>query len=143
MKKILPLVAVLALFLMNCGGGADAGASENSATGGGVTVGAPAAIETKDPITAPNPPITTAVSGIGINAGYASDGDALVIPTGFIASQCRFTAALATMQGSAISAQASVDDNGKVICKEVTQERVEIPPVTKGCVVSFVVLCVK
>jgi len=120
-------------FLLVSCGGADVGAAESNTTG--VTFDDPAALIQPPPITG---------TSVGVNAGYAGNGVTLDIPSGFDISQCRFTAALATMDGKAISAQVTVNQNtGLVKCTKVVQEREEVPPETKDCAASFTVLCTK
>lgn len=89
-----------------------------------------------------------AISGAGgnvaVDAGFAGDGTFIQIPAGFSASQCKFTAAAATIDGDAISIQVSINrETGEVVCEKVVQERTEIPPEVQGCTASYTVICVK
>ncbi len=128
------MILISAFVLSHCGGEgpspANASAGEEDSTG---VEGVP---EFKD----------AAITGgnVAVDAGYASDGVTVVIPTGFDPSQCKFTAALANIDGSAISTSVSIDSvTGQVTCKKVVQERVEIPAEEQGCVASYTVICVQ
>ena len=81
---------------------------------------------------------------VAVDAGFAGDGVFIQIPSGFTAAQCRFTASPATIDGSAISTQAGInDETGEVICEKVVQERPEVPPQFQSCTASYTVICVK
>ena len=81
---------------------------------------------------------------MAVDAGFAGDGTVVNIPTGFTASQCKFTAAPANIEGSAISTSASINSStGEVVCQKVVQERTNVPPETKSCVASYTILCIK
>lgn len=81
---------------------------------------------------------------IGVDAGYISDGTAITVPTGFTIDRCVMTAAPATISGSAISTRATVNSTtGRVTCKKVVQERVEVPAEEQGCVAAYTIICVK
>ena len=126
------------LFLTQCGGEtnltSDAQDTSSDQVGNGEASEEPASL-IHDPATG---------ATVAANAGFAANGVVLGIPTGFVASQCRFTASLATLDGKSLSAQAGIDETtGEVICKKVVQERVEIPPEIKDCTASFTVICVK
>lgn len=89
-----------------------------------------------------------AISGAGgnvaVDAGFAGDGTFIQIPAGFVAAQCKFTAAAATIDGRAISTQVSINrETGEVICEKVVQDRVEIPPEVQSCTASYTIVCVK
>ena len=93
-------------------------------------------------------PLTGASNEVAIDAGYASDGTAIPVPEGFTMENCRFTAAVSSVEGSVISSTASVDttssdDQAFIYCKKVVQERAEIPAETKSCSASFTMLCVQ
>lgn len=88
--------------------------------------------------------IAGAGGDVAVDAGFASNGTAISIPTGFTASQCKFTAAAANIDGSAISTTVSINTTtGEVVCEKVVQTREEIPPETKDCVASYTVICTK
>jgi hypothetical protein len=118
-----------------CGGegvseaqGADAGAEEGSDVFGGVKDAA----------------IAGAGGNVAVDAGFAGDGTVIQIPAGFTAAQCKFTASAATIDGSAISTQVSINrETGEVICEKVVQPRVEIPPEVQSCTASYTIVCVK
>ncbi len=90
----------------------------------------------------PRVAVTNTNGDISADAGYIADGDVIAIPAGFSADQCVFTAAPASVSGSAISTRATVNRlNGVVTCKQVVQERKEVQPTTKGCTASYTVIC--
>lgn len=98
-----------------------------------------------DAITAGNTAAKKAV--VAVDAGYASNGSSISLPSGFTASQCKFTASVATVDSSTISTRVAVassgDDVGLVTCLRTVQEREEIPATTQGCVASYTMLCTK
>lgn len=143
MKKALGGLMLLSMLgLVQCGG-ADAGpATEFSAE------------DTVGDTTKPFPIIkteartldlsATALTGISIDAGYAGNGTTINTPSEFTIDQCRFTAAISQVDGSALSTRVSVNtETGEVICEKVVQEREEVPPETKDCVAAFTIICVK
>ena len=137
MGKYFVLAVICALFLVHCGGDATTSAFAQDA-GGDLGGGSEVASGFKDAA------ITGAGGNIAVDAGFAANNTVIAIPSGFTASQCKFTSALATLDGKSISAQASIDhDTGRVICEKVVQERVEIPPEVKDCTASYTIICTK
>lgn len=140
MKGRLIFLAVGMLFLTRCGGvdtgpAGDAFAEEAGSADDLVPTIKEAAIsagsDTVNPI-------------VAVDAGFAGNGTTIGIPTGFTASQCKFTAAAANVSGSAISTSVSINTTtGTVRCEKVVQEREEVPPETKDCVASYTVICVR
>ncbi len=91
-----------------------------------------------------NAAVLGAAGAVAVDAGFATNGTIIAIPTGFTADQCRFTAAVATIDGNAISVSASInDETGEVICEKVVQDRPEIPAQTRDCTASYTILCTK
>lgn len=137
MKKNVLIVVMAALGLIHCGG-AEVSDAQVQAQDGTVSDSQQIAGGVKDAA------ITGAGGNIAVDAGFASDGTTINIPTGFTASQCKLTAAAATIEGSAISTRVSIDQTtGEVVCEKVVQERTEIPPEVKGCVASYTIICTK
>jgi hypothetical protein len=141
MKKALSFVVLIPFFLIHCGG----------EVGGGET---DPFVEEEAEATSENFPkvkndaITGGGGNIAVDAGYASNGTTISVPTGFVISQCKFTAAAATIDGDAISIFVSVDTTSdptaaRVVCEKVVQERVEIPPEANDCAAAFTMICVK
>jgi hypothetical protein len=92
----------------------------------------------------PQAVVASANAEVAADAGYISDGGTISIPTGFVASQCVFTAALASVSGAAISTRVSVNsEDGLVTCKYVVQEGAQDLPEEKSCAASFTVICAK
>jgi hypothetical protein len=88
--------------------------------------------------------IAGAGGNVAVDAGFAGDGTVIQIPAGFTSAQCKFTASAATIDGNAISTQASINrETGEVICEKVVQPRVEIPPEVQSCTASYTIVCVK
>ncbi len=134
---LLGLVSLGGLFLVQCGG-SDVGperqlmAQETSQVGSSTDLS----------------PVTKADSiggtTVAVDAGFASDGSSIAIPTGFTVTQCKFTAAAANIDGSALSTTVSINSTtGQVVCKKVVQEREEVPATSKSCAASYTVICVK
>jgi hypothetical protein len=134
MKTWLPAV-LLALSLSGCGaeaGGEALAETSEEALDGDIAGGV------KDAA------ISGAGGNVAVDAGFAGDGSVIQIPAGFTAAQCKFTASAATIDGSAISTQVSINRaTGEVICEKVVQPRVEIPPEVQGCTASYTIVCVK
>ncbi len=135
---LLALVVLAALTLVRCGG------AEGSSAGG-----MPAADDPEDLAPVVKSAAITAGSTDGqkavvaVDAGFAGNGTTIDIPTGFVASECKFTAAAANVSGSAISTSVSINSTtGEVVCEKVVQERVEVPPETQDCVASYTIICV-
>ncbi len=128
------VLAVSLVLLMSGCGGADEGASlETPATGSNSAAG-----ETITPQAA----VTNTGTTVAADAGDVSDGGTIAVPTGFVASQCVFTAALATVDGSAISSRTAVNTtSGVVTCKSVVQGKLQ--PEEKSCVASYTIICAK
>lgn len=81
---------------------------------------------------------------VAVDAGFASDGSSISIPSGFTATQCKFTAAAANIDGRALSTAVSINSTtGQVVCKKVVQDREEIPATSQSCAASYTVICVK
>ena len=144
MRKIYFLLPVFALLISACGG-ADIGPGLAHAEEAGSDTGGLIVPEIKaDSIsagTATNAPV------IAVDAGYASNGSTISLPTGFTAAQCKFTASVATIDSSTLSTRVAVATTGTsvglVTCLRTVQEREEIPATTEGCVASYTMICVK
>jgi hypothetical protein len=127
---------VFAAFLAGCG--AEAGSEAMAQTPEEETDGGEISGGVKDAA------ISGAGGNVAVDAGFAGDGSVIQIPSGFTAAQCKFTASAATVDGSAISTQVSINrETGEVICEKVVQPRVEIPPEVQGCTASYTIVCVK
>ncbi len=88
--------------------------------------------------------VTNTAGDVAADAGFIADGDSIEIPTGFVASQCVFTAGLSSVSGSALSSRVSVNTStGEVTCKAVTQDGEGVQPTEKGCTASYTVICAK
>ncbi|MBI2083538.1 MAG: hypothetical protein HYT76_08200 [Deltaproteobacteria bacterium] len=88
--------------------------------------------------------VTDTTGNIGAEAGFIADGDKITLPTGFTAEQCVFTAALASVSGSALSQRVAVNKTTAVVtCKTLVQERAEVQPTEKSCTASYTVICAK
>ncbi len=142
MKRIATYLMTAALFvgLVQCGG-ADAGPatsfSDDSAAESGED-GFPA-FKNAEAIS-----LSAAPTAMAVNAGYAGNGTTIDIPSDFEIDDCRFTAAIAQVDGSALSTRVSVNtETGEVVCEKVVQEREDIPPETKDCVAAFTIICVQ
>jgi len=135
MKYLLLFFLVVSIGLSACGGEA---VSEAEADVPEVESAADIAGGVKDAS------IAGAGGNIAVDAGFAGDGTVIQIPAGFTASQCKFTASPATIDGNAISTQASINrETGEIICEKVVQPRVEIPPEVQSCTASYTIICVK
>jgi len=131
--RILGVIAVSLMFFVHCGG-------EVTTTAFAQDAGQEGAVD----VSYKDAAITSADGNVGVDAGFAGNGTTIEIPTGFTAAQCKFTAAAANLDGSAISTSVSINhETGEVICQKLVQERVEIPPETVDCVASYTVICVK
>lgn len=138
MRKILGFIIVSLMFFVNCGGDVSTPAfAQDTPEDGTVEVGfksaaiSAGATDGKKPV-------------IAVDAGFAGNGTAIGVPTGFTADQCKFTAAAANIGGSSLSTSVSINlSTGEVVCEKLVQERVEIPPETKDCVASYTVICVR
>ena len=94
---------------------------------------------------------STALTGggtgnVAVDTGFASNGSVIAIPTGkgFTISDCKISVALASVEGSSLSTSVGVNQTtGAVVCKKLVQERTEVPPETKDCVVSYTLICLK
>ncbi len=138
--KELPLLFLGIIFWSACGATVQAQAVDSFTETEAGSVIVP---ETKaDSITAGG---TGKVAMVAVDAGFAGGGSTIPIPTGgFTAADCKFTAAVANVQGSALSTSVSINKTtGEVVSQKVVQERVEVPPTTKNCVASYTVICVK
>lgn len=134
MRSLLALIFISLMFLIHCGGEVTTPAFAEEGGDDGGTVEA----EFKDAA------ITGAGGDVAVDAGFAGNGTTIQIPAGFDVTQCKFTAAAATIDGSAISTNVSINhDTGAIVCQKIVQERVEIPPETKDCVASYTVICTK
>jgi outer membrane protein assembly factor BamB len=136
MSRALTWVVVLSGFLLLRCGGEVGGAQDGPAPEGEETTHSIPKVK--------NEAIISSDGNTAVDAGFAGNGTAISIPTGFVASQCKFTAAAANIDGSAISTSVSINTTtGEVICEKVVQEREEIPPETQDCVASYTVVCTK
>lgn len=134
MKRLFVLLGLAFLFCVHCGGESVAPVTDVQAAEAGSLGGAKA-------IT-----ISNSVTGntVAADAGFAADGSIVDIPDGFDADDCRFTAAVANLDGSALSTRVSINSTtGEVLCQKVVQERTEIPPATRDCVASYTMICVR
>ena len=78
------------------------------------------------------------------HAGFAGNGTAIAIPSSYAASQCKFTASAANIEGRAISTSVSINTStGEVVCEKVVQEREEVAPETRDCVASYTMICIR
>lgn len=135
MRNLFGMICLSLVFLIHCGGEATSTAHAEEVDSDFQTE---VASGFKDAA------ITGAGGNVAVDAGFAADGTVIALPAGFTAGQCKLTAALATLDGSSISAQVSIDhDTGRVVCQKVVQERVEIPPEVKGCTASYIIVCAK
>lgn len=141
MKKQISFIIVAAGFLIHCGG-ADVGprsasAEQNQAESDSGSIVVP---EIKNAAIS----VITGTPQIAIDAGYAGNGSTVSLPSGFTAAQCKFTAAVANVDGASISTYVSINSTtGVVTCTKVVQEREEVPATTKDCVASYTLMCVK
>lgn len=134
MKRFSLLILLASLALVHCNsGGADLGI--DNASGSSDTE-----VQTDFKDTA----VTGSNGNVAVDAGFASDGTIIAIPSGFTPDQCRFTAAIANVDGDAISVSASINtQTGQVVCKKVVQDRDTVPPEFVGCVASYTIICTK
>lgn len=134
MKKFLIVLLLSSFVMVHCGG-----------EGGKVVVGSEAqAQETAELVKFKNEAIPGAGGNVAVDAGFAANGTKISLPAGFTTAQCKMTAALANIQGNALSTSVAINTTtGEVICKKVVQEREEVPPETKDCVASYTIICVK
>ncbi len=80
---------------------------------------------------------------VAVDAGFAGNNTTIATPSGFTIDECKFTAAVAMVQGSAISTSVTVDSTtGDVTCEKVVQERSNVPAETQDCVASYTMICV-
>lgn len=145
MKKYFLLLPLLMLSLTACGG-ADVGPGTAHADEPSSETDNLILPEIKnDAISAGSTASMKAV--VAVDAGYASNGSSISLPSGFTAAQCKFTASVATVDSSTISTCVAIassgDDVGLVTCLRTVQEREEIPATTQGCVASYTMLCTK
>ena len=148
-KKIMTAALIFAAFgtsfsLIQCGG-ADVMPGENLA--GGEIQGSPQGnAEDLIPLIPKikNDSITNANDDIVVDAGFAGNGTAIAIPSSYAASQCKFTASAANIEGRAISTSVSINTStGEVVCEKVVQEREEVAPETRDCVASYTMICIR
>lgn len=140
MRALAIFLFSMSLILSACGGEALTGGVSSAEAGDDAAVAGDGEIAggVKDAA------ISGAGGNVAVDAGYAGNGTVIQIPAGFTASQCKFTAAPALIDGKASSIQASINrETGEVTCEKVVQERVEIPPEFQDCTASYTVICVK
>ena len=134
MKSYFGLLALVSLIFVNCGGALSGSEGEAIAQAGDTN-------SEEIQVTQKEDAISNTGATVSVDAGFASDGTTITPPAGF---QCKFTAAAANIDGSAISVSVSINQTtGAVTCKKVIQDRIEVPATTKGCVASYTMLCVK
>ena len=140
MKGLYGVLFIFSVFcLIQCGSGADATGDDAFAEQG---------LSDLNPIVKNEARIVDNVNSMAVDAGFASNGVAIAIPTGFDISQCKFTAAASNIDANAISTYVSIDSvssttSATVICRKVVQEREETPPETGDCVASYTMICFK
>lgn len=143
-------VVVLAFsFFLGCSEAAGTPGSDPGAANGGESGDSTGPADSTD--SEAQPIVTGATKGealsdrngvVAVDAGFAADGVKIDIPAGFLSTECKFTAAIAQVSGSAISTSVSVSSAGLVSCKKLVQERENVPPTTEGCTASYTVVCV-
>lgn len=139
MGKLFVLCLMSLVILVQCGGEATgtAFAQEGAETDDGTEVSS-GVFDIKGVA------ITGAGGDVAVDSGYAANGTILSVPAGFTAAQCKFTASLAVLDGSALSAQVSVDNaTGEIVCQKIVQEREQVPAEVKDCTAAFMIVCAK
>lgn len=136
MKRIMCLFGLAGLFLVQCGG--------SESVSGNQAFAQTQEGESEITPTIKAESITGGGGNVAVDAGFAGNGTTIAIPANFTAAQCKFTAAVANIDGSSISTNVSINTTtGQVTCQKVVQEREEVPPETRDCVASYTVVCVK